>query len=90
MSDRIFAPWTPEQVRALTNFQFFAPFHPFTCGSGNRGDAAHVEAAERYALRDRGLLFATTDGWECPAEGCDYRQNWAHAFMAKPFSQQGS
>lgn len=28
-------------------------------------------------------LFATIDGWYCP-NGCDYRQNWAPAYMADP------
>lgn len=27
-------------------------------------------------------LVATPDGWICP--DCDYRQRWAHAFMADP------
>lgn len=26
------------------------------------------------------VLVATPDGWMC--EDCDYRQDWAHAFMA--------
>lgn len=29
-------------------------------------------------------LVAETDGWRCSEAGCDYRQNWAHDFMAKP------
>jgi hypothetical protein len=45
--------------------------HPFTCGSGNRIDAAHLDR--------EGVLFATPNGWICPY--CDYRQNWAHDFM---------
>jgi hypothetical protein len=28
------------------------------------------------------ILTATRDGWICPAEGCDYTQDWAHDFMA--------
>jgi hypothetical protein len=28
-------------------------------------------------------LVATPEGWVCP--DCDYRQDWAHAFMADPF-----
>jgi len=29
-------------------------------------------------------LVATPDGWRCPSNGCDYEQDWAHAFMALP------
>lgn len=28
------------------------------------------------------VLVATNQGWICPKHGCDYRQNWAHVFMA--------
>lgn len=30
----------------------------------------------------RAALVAQADGWACPR--CDYRQDWAHAFMAVP------
>jgi hypothetical protein len=33
----------------------------------------------------RANLVATTDGWRCP--NCDYTQDWAHDFMAKPLPQ---
>lgn len=29
-------------------------------------------------------LIATKDGWKCPDHDCDYKQDWAHAFMADP------
>jgi DNA (cytosine-5)-methyltransferase 1 len=71
MSDTIEKPWTQEQADALNHFQQFGRMHPFTCGSGNRIDAAHLDR--------EGVLFATPNGWICPY--CDYRQNWAHDFM---------
>ena len=43
--ERIDAPWTDEQVAALNRFQRNGRFHPFTCGSGNRHDAAHAAHA---------------------------------------------
>ncbi len=72
MSDPVQAPFTPEQVAAMNAFQARGDFHPFTCGSGNRGDAAHLDG--------EGRLVATADGWVCPY--CDYRQDWAHGEMA--------
>ncbi|MER6492651.1 hypothetical protein [Streptomyces griseorubiginosus] len=67
------APWTPEQVDALNAFQQRGGMHPFTCGG------EHTPASP--------TLVAYTDGWRCPqpyGESCDYRQDWAHAFMAQP------
>lgn len=73
-TDRIIrAPWTPEQVDALNAFQRRGGMHPFTCGG------EHTPASP--------ALVAYTDGWRCPqpyGESCDYRQDWAHAFMAEP------
>jgi hypothetical protein len=66
------SPWTDEQVAHLNAFQQAGRFHPFTCGL-------------RDQHRDNpGILVAARDGWSCPANGCDYRQNWAHPFMAGP------
>lgn len=62
-------PWGPDQVDSLNAYQAEAPMHPFTCI--NRGDDGHPF---------EGLLLATPSGWVCP--DCDYRQDWAHAFMA--------
>lgn len=73
MTDLIRAPWTSEQVDALNRFQREGGMHPFTCG----GD--HTPASP--------VLVAWEDGWHCPepyGEPCDYRQDWAHAFMADP------
>lgn len=69
----VMAPFTPEQVSALTVWQNNWRVHPFTCA--NRGDGKHIH--DTYEL---GTLVPTVRGWFCPY--CDYTQNWAHAFMA--------
>jgi hypothetical protein len=66
------APFTPEQVEALNRWQSAGTGHPYTCGSGRRTDAAHLDG--------EGVLIATEYGWRCPF--CDYAQDWAHDFMA--------
>lgn len=63
--------WTDEQVMALNDWQERDDVHPFTCP--NRGDPPHE-------LSD--TLVAVNAGWICPR--CNYRQNWAHDFMAHP------
>lgn len=68
----IHAPFTLRQVEALNRYQQSGAFHPFTCR--NRGDGRH-----RTTI-DLGVLEATRAGWVCP--DCEYRQNWAHDFMA--------
>lgn len=73
MTDRIYAPFTPEQVAALNHWQTRGGMHPFTCGAEHDGPAP--------------TLIAEADGWHCPGTltaTCDYRQDWAHAFMAEP------
>lgn len=67
---KIRAPWTPEQVNALNAFQSGGGMHPFTCAADHHGTAM--------------ALIARTGGWHCSAPTCDYRQGWAHAFMADP------
>lgn len=64
--DRVTAPWDWQEVATLNAYQFSAAFHPFTCANSSSHGG--------------GRLHATPDGWECP--DCDYRQSWAHAFMA--------
>jgi hypothetical protein len=76
MNDRIYAPFTPEQVRNLNVYQRSGMYHPFTCG--NRSD--HPED-EIY----KGCLVATVHGWICPIcwDGTkEDMQNWAVPFMA--------
>ena len=77
--NKIFAPFTPEQVIALNAFQASTLGHPFTCG-GNRTDENHLDG--------EGKLAATEAGWICPY--CDYRQDWAHAPMAEPAKKEYS
>jgi hypothetical protein len=67
---KVIAPWSPETVDALNRFQDWGVMHPFTCGI----DSAH----------GTGKLRATEQGWKCTDPNCDYRQNWAHDFMADP------
>jgi hypothetical protein len=71
MTEKIRAPWTPEQVAALNAFQQRGGMHPFTCGHDH---PAHPDA----------VLEATPKGWRCFVLGCEYEQDWAHAFMADP------
>jgi hypothetical protein len=71
MTEKIRAPWTPEQVAALNAFQQRGGMHPFTCGHEH---PAHPDA----------VLEATPKGWRCFVLGCEYEQDWAHAFMADP------
>ena len=70
MSRTIKAPWTPEQVVHLNNWQLSNRVHPFTCG----------KERHKGALSD--ILVATENGWIC--NHCDYTQDWAHEFMTQP------
>jgi hypothetical protein len=67
--EKIHAPFTPEQVQALNDYQFDGVMHPYTCGGEHR---THVR------------LIARRDGWHCPVDTCSYRQFWALAFTAEP------
>lgn len=67
------APWSPDEVESLNGYQAAGVMHPFTCP--RRGDGEHG-----YASGDLGGLHATTDGWACWF--CEYRQTWAHPWMA--------
>jgi len=66
------APWSDEQLENLNRYQTAGLFHPYTCGRRDE----HPD--------DPGVLVAERDGWRCPADGCGYRQTWAHPFMAAP------
>lgn len=86
-SQRIYAPFSPEQVQRLNEYQTGThgglSGHPFPCP--NRGDGV-VErpAGPDYAVAPHpygdGTLIATEAGWVCPH--CSHQQNWAHSFMA--------
>lgn len=67
-STSVLAPFSAAQVASLNAFQLAGVFHPFTCP--NHDDH-----------RGHLLLVASTDGWRCAMQECDYTQGWAHAFM---------
>ena len=69
---RIAAPWTAAQVDALNRWQRNNLVHEFTCGN------EHCDGGDR-------TLVATRRGWICCH--CDYRQDWAHAFMCHPHEE---
>jgi hypothetical protein len=69
MSERIKAPFTPDQVTVLNAYQQAGLMHPFTCSNHRAPD--HGAGC---------VLVATVRGWVCPY--CDYTQDWAHTFMA--------
>lgn len=41
---RLDAPWTPEQVAKLNDYQLNGEMHPFTCGVGTNLFASSVNA----------------------------------------------
>ncbi len=71
--DKITAPFTKEQVKALNEYQQKGFFHPFTCCA--------YEGCKRGQDVNEGILIAAEEGWICPCG--KYKQNWAHAFMAE-------
>lgn len=77
------SPFTQEQCDRLNEHQRNRQFHPFTCGSGNRRDAAHKAYRAEHG-GDYGQLVATPAGWICPVPGCGYTQGWAHGCMVDP------
>lgn len=66
MSDKIIAPFTPQQVEVLNEGQYIGFSHPYTCGNEDSNCPEHPDK----------ILVATIRGWICPY--CDYTQNWAH------------
>lgn len=67
MSEKVHAPFTPDQVASLNAYQLAGVMHPFTCGG-----------SDCHGIR----LIAAADGWHCARQSCGYRQTWAHAVMA--------
>ena len=61
------APWTPEQVQSLNDFQEMKPMHPFTHGNDDDGEEE--------------ILVAEEDGWHCPNHP-EYTQDWCWPWMA--------
>lgn len=63
----------PAHRYALNRYHLLGQGHPFTCANRD----GHVAIGGI----DAGLLVATNEGWVCPC--CEYRQDWAWAFMAE-------
>lgn len=89
--EKIYAPWTEEQVDGLNRFQRSGKFHPFTCGIAHGDfDPETMEPIKNAALQVNpewhksldDVLVATPQGWKCPS--CKYTQNWAHDAMVMP------
>jgi len=62
---KIMAPFSKEQVLALTGFQAYAEdgiFHGYTCNKDHE---------------DQVPLIAQEEGWKCSIESCDFTQDWA-------------
>lgn len=84
------APFTEEQVKNLNDFQKSGRYHPFTCCSPDLTSCKRKASNEKrmngeevpYTDENEGILVATTEGWVCPCG--EYKQNWAHSFMAEP------
>jgi hypothetical protein len=64
------APWDPAQVQSLNEFQHGGDMHGYTCP--RRSQTPHDPSSQ---------LLATPDGWVCPETGCQYTQDWAHAYV---------
>lgn len=71
---KITAPFTADQVNNLMDYQNTGGYHPYTC------DESGKECAKKTGKGD-GRLIACKEGFVCSCG--KYRQNWAHAFMAK-------
>lgn len=74
---RVVAPWTPEQVAALTRHQYHGELHPYTCP----GERPGASGGMPDICPDQ-ILLATPEGWVCACG--QYKQYWAHAGHAKP------
>jgi len=77
---KITAPFTEEQVKHLNAHQKKGEA-TFTCGN-----VLCYEVIEGLTGRPSPKLIATTKGWVCPK--CDYTQDWAWDFMARPIPTQ--
>lgn len=89
--DRITAPFTAEQAAALNRRQYDPSSHPYTCPRDHLVYWGETEADTLLTTgrlvadaisADHIRLVATVDGWRCPAQTCDYTQDWAHAPQA--------
>ena len=74
-SGKILAPFTDDQVASLNAYQESEYVHPYTCGA----DFCH----DRDVIGEDFPLAADRAGLHCiGGSGCDYRQEWAHAWTA--------
>lgn len=84
--EKIFAPFTDEQVEALNKSQQNGMFHGFTCCSPEDikecTRAGEIVDGHYVPGTSEGLLTATNEGWVCPC-GKMPLQKWAFAFMAE-------
>ena len=67
----IHAPFTPEQVDVLSAYQQLGITHPYTCRLRSQHEG-------------EGILIATTQGWKCSEDKCNYTQDWALKSTADP------
>lgn len=75
MSDIVLAPFAPDQVKLLNEYQRLGAMHPFTCGT--HSDTSLVASTD-------GWTCPHSEGLSPIDVRCDYTQDWAHAFMADP------
>lgn len=69
------APFTDDQVASLNAHQESEYVHPYTCGAGFCHD--------RDVIGEGFPLAADREGLHCIGGfGCDYRQDWVHAWSA--------
>lgn len=69
MSDQVIAPFTPDQVNSLNEYQKSGAFHPFT----GRNDLLPESKND--------ILIAEEDGWHSLHDP-EFTQNWAYTWMA--------
>lgn len=70
---KIFAPFTEEQVDKLLAWQENGMTVPYTCCS--------YEGCAMPNELNNGILIPKTDGWICPCK--KYTQDWAYVFMVR-------
>jgi hypothetical protein len=66
--------FTQSEVASLNAYQEAGYCHPFTCPNSH-----YVASGELFM--EQVCLQATPEGWICWWPRCDYKQDWAHAFM---------
>lgn len=88
--EKVFTPFTDEQVKLLNEYQQLGIGHPFTCSGiptplpagttdSEGNDVAGKLENSRQSCENEGILIATNEGWICPCG--KYKQHWAHEHM---------